>query len=72
MINLPPFFTTLKSFTGYDLMPTNGPAIVGETHKIYLDSTKAQKDLGWKPKEDIFDGLKKTVEYFAQIIERQS
>ena len=61
-------FTTLKSYTGYDLMPTNGPAIVGEVHKIYLDSTKAQIDLGWTPKEDILEGLKTTIDYYKNTI----
>ena len=65
-------FTTIKSFTNYDLTPINGPSIVGEINKIFLDSTKAQRKLGWKPVEDIFDGLKKTVEYYSNKDKRQN
>jgi UDP-glucose 4-epimerase len=65
-------FTTLKSLTNYDLTPINGPSIVGEINKIYLDSTKAQQKLGWKPDEDIFDGLRKTVDYYNQRDKRQN
>jgi UDP-glucose 4-epimerase len=61
-------FTALKSLTGYDLAPIHGPSIIGETKKIYLDATKAQKDFGWKPTEDIFDGLTKTVDYYKTIL----
>jgi UDP-glucose 4-epimerase len=33
-------------------------------HSIYFDSNKAQDDLGWIPKVDLFEGLKKTVASF--------
>jgi len=59
-------FTTLKNITGYQLAATHGPAKVGETRQIYLDATKAQKELGWKPTVDLEEGLQRTADYFKR------
>ena len=59
-------FTTLKRITGYRLSAVHGPAKVGETRQIYLDATKAQRDLGWQPSVDLEEGLQQTVEYFKR------
>lgn len=62
-------FAALRDITGYKRNPIHGPAKVGETSKIYLDASKARQDLGWSPQVELWDGLKKTVEYF-RIVER--
>ena len=59
-------FTTLKNITGYQLAATHGAAKVGETRQIYLDATKAQKELGWKPTVDLEEGLQRTADYFKR------
>ena len=59
-------FTTLKNITGYQPAATHGPAKVGETRQIYLDATKAQKELGWKPTVDLEEGLQRTADYFKR------
>ena len=59
-------FTALKRITGYRLPAVHGPAKVGETRQIYLDATKAQRDLGWQPSVDLEEGLQQTVEYFKR------
>jgi len=59
-------FNTLKNITGYQLAATHGPAKVGETRQIYLDATKAQKELGWKPTVDLEEGLQRTADYFKR------
>jgi UDP-glucose 4-epimerase len=59
-------FTTLKTITGYQLPGIHGPAKVGETRQIYLDATRAQKELGWKPTVNLEEGLQRTVDYFRQ------
>lgn len=59
-------FATLKRITGYQLPAVHGPAKVGETRQIYLDATKAQKDLGWQPTVDLEEGLQQTVDYFKR------
>lgn len=56
-------YTALKSITGYQKDVIHGPAILGETSKIYLDASKARAELGWAPTLSIEEGLTKTVEY---------
>ncbi len=57
-------FTGLAAITGYDLPANYGPAKVGETRHIYLDASKAKRDLGWAPVRSLEEGLRETVEYF--------
>ena len=57
-------YNLLKQITGYQQEPRHGPAKLGETRKIYLDASKAQRDFGWSKKIDLLVGLQKTVEYF--------
>ncbi len=51
----------LKDATGYELDAIHGPAKAGETFRIYLDITKAERDLGWRPEVSLRDGLMQTV-----------
>jgi UDP-glucose 4-epimerase len=44
--------------------PSYGPAKLGEVFKIYIDASKARRELGWEQKISLEQGLKKTVEYF--------
>lgn len=62
-------FSTLAKVTQYGLQVQYGPAKVGETRHIYLNASKAKKDLGWMPTISLEDGLTKTVEYF-KVVER--
>ncbi len=57
-------FTGLAEVTEYKLPANYGPAKVGETRHIYLDASKAKKELGWAPTRTLEEGLKETVEYF--------
>lgn len=57
-------FTNLAAITEYKFPANYGPAKVGETRHIYLDASKAGKDLGWVPTLTLEEGLKETVEYF--------
>jgi len=57
-------FSSLAKVTEYSHLVKYGPAKVGETRGIYLNASKAKKDLGWTPAVSLEDGLKKTVEYF--------
>jgi UDP-glucose 4-epimerase len=56
-------FFALARATGYSYPIRHGPAKVGETRHIYLDATKAAKELGWTPTITFEEGLKKTVSY---------
>jgi UDP-glucose 4-epimerase len=57
----------LKDLTGYRLEATHGPAKVGETYRIYLDASKARRELGWEPRVPLREGMAQTVEYFRSI-----
>ena len=57
-------FSTLTKLTGYALPAEHGPAKVGETRHIYLDASKAKKDLGWIPAITLEEGLEKTIEHY--------
>jgi UDP-glucose 4-epimerase len=63
-------FFALAKATEYPHPIQHGPAKVGETRHIYLDATKAEKELGWTPTLTLEQGLEKTVAYLrdaAQI-----
>ena len=62
-------FAALAKATGYALPAGYGPAKVGETRHIYLEASKARKDLGWSATVSLDEGMRKTVEYF-KIAER--
>jgi UDP-glucose 4-epimerase len=57
-------FAALQRITGYQQRALSGPAKLGETRYIYLDATKASRELGWSPQVPLEDGLAQTVEYF--------
>lgn len=57
-------FARLKALTGYPLPATQGPPKSGETFKIYLDASRAQSELGWRPRVSLEEGLERTVAYF--------
>ena len=59
-------YTNLKNITGYELSAKHGPVKVGETRRIFLEASKAEKELDWKPIVGLEAGLGETVEYFRQ------
>lgn len=54
----------LKKLTGFQGKIKNIEAIRGEVRDIVLDTSLAVKELGWKPKHSLKQGLKETVEAF--------
>ena len=57
-------FSQLKTIMAYSPEPNYGLARLGETFKIFLDSQRAQTELGWAPTVSLADGLCQTVDYF--------
>ena len=56
-----------------DIVPTDrpaqyGPPRAGDISKISLDSSAAERDLGWSPTTSFVNGLTKTVEAFRQAV----
>jgi UDP-glucose 4-epimerase len=56
-------FSVMSRLAGYDGQPTHGPSKPGETFKIYLDASKARRELGWEPLVDLEEGLSSTIDY---------
>lgn len=56
-------FEGLKAATAYPKPAVHGPAKLGETRMIYLDASKARRELGWEPAVPLQEGLTKTVDY---------
>jgi UDP-glucose 4-epimerase len=63
-ISINEIFARLKEITGYEREAVYGPPKLGEVFKIYLEASKAQRELGWVPQVGLVEGLKRTVEYF--------
>lgn len=63
-ISVNEIFTILKKMSGFKGDPKYVDAIQGEVRDIVLDTTLAQKELGWSPKYSFEEGLKETVDWF--------
>lgn len=55
-------YEKLQSATGFRKPANYSPDKPGEVYKIYLDATKAGKELGWEANVGLDEGLKLTVE----------
>ncbi len=55
-------FELLASETGYPGGPTHAPARTGEVQRIYLDASRAERELEWRPRVSFEDGIRRTVE----------
>jgi UDP-glucose 4-epimerase len=65
--NINEIYEKLKIIIGYELVVEHGPAKAGETRRIFLEASKADKYLNWKPTIGLEPGLRETVDYFRQI-----
>ncbi|WP_447979192.1 SDR family oxidoreductase [Candidatus Nitrospira bockiana] len=65
-------FRVLTEMTGAGFKGIHGPAKKGEQTRSVVDITRIRHDVGWEPKVDLQDGLKRTVEFFRQELERTS
>ena len=61
-------FELLQNITGYKWDPLYAPNRSGEVYRISLDSSRAQRELGWSPMTSLQEGLETTVDYFKQSI----
>jgi UDP-glucose 4-epimerase len=61
-------FRKLALLTGYDLEPNRGPARKGDVYRIALDNARALRDLDWRPRVSLEEGLSLTVDYFREQV----
>jgi UDP-glucose 4-epimerase len=59
-------FRMLAGLTGSPCKEVHGPAKPGEQMRSVVDPTKIKQELGWDPRVDLAEGLKKTVAYFQE------
>lgn len=59
-------FAYLRETIGFSFQPNYGPPRPGDLRKNILNCQKAKKYLEWQPKQDIINGLKKTVYWFRK------
>ena len=59
-------FELVGKYCRYTEAAVHGPPRAGDINRISLDSSKAERELGWSPQVDIEDGLKTTVEWFKR------
>jgi UDP-glucose 4-epimerase len=59
-------YLKIQELMGSPLGPEHGPAKPGEQRRSALDSTLAQKVLGWQPRTSLTEGLAQTVKAFQE------
>ena len=59
-------FALLAEETGYDRVPVHAPERPGDVRRIYLDVSKARRELGWAPEIDLPEGITRTVAALRQ------
>lgn len=64
-------FSLLKAATAYPLGPVFGPARPGEVSASYLDSRKAERELGWRADTPLSSGLQATVDFVREQLRVQ-
>jgi len=57
-------YQTLQGILGFEADPKYASSRTGEIKRVYLDSTKAQKELGWRQEISFKEGLRRTVDWF--------
>lgn len=59
-------FRMLKDTAGYEKEPVYGPPRPGDLRRSILNWSKADRELGWRPKVSLEEGLRKTVDWFRK------
>jgi UDP-glucose 4-epimerase len=60
----------LKQAAGSDVEPTLADLRPGELERSCLDTTRAQRELGWRATVEIADGLRRTYAALVEEFER--
>jgi UDP-glucose 4-epimerase len=65
-ISVSQIYAALKKHIAPHIDPLYAQERLGEIHRISLDSNKAQRELGWRPRVDLDEGIGRTVEYYRR------
>ena len=60
-------FDTLASVLGYKGKPIYAPVRKGEVYRISLNCGKASKELGWRPKLSLREGITRAADYYKKL-----
>jgi UDP-glucose 4-epimerase len=60
-------FRALAKLLSYGEQPIYAERRAGEVQRIYLDASRAQRVLGWTPKVEFEEGLRRTVEWYRGL-----
>ncbi len=58
-------FSNLAELTGFQLEPTAGPSRMGDQKLVRLECSRAREMLGWEPRIQWEEGLRRTYEWFS-------
>lgn len=64
-------FESVQEAVGAQIEPNFAPVRPGEVEHIALDATKAERELGWKWKVDLIDGVAASVKFYREMSERK-
>jgi dTDP-glucose 4,6-dehydratase len=67
-ITIKEFGEEIARLTGVEFKPTYQPLPQNDPMKRKPDITKAKEILGWEPKVDRAEGLRRTLEYFKDRV----
>jgi UDP-glucose 4-epimerase len=59
-------YEKLSTLLAFDNEPTYGAPMAGEMRAIYLNSGRAQRELGWQAKTSLDEGLMRTIAFFRE------
>ncbi|MCL7452269.1 MAG: NAD-dependent epimerase/dehydratase family protein [Anaerolineae bacterium] len=60
-------FRVLLEVAGQDVEPRRGPRRPGDARHSYLDTSKIERQLGWRAQVDLRQGLAQTWDYFGKV-----
>lgn len=60
--NINTVYEILQEATHFNKPASHGPDKPGEVYKIYLDASKAKRELGWQPTVPLAEGIHRTVD----------
>lgn len=66
LMDLAKLLTQIRGSGTYQVIPFPSERKVIDIGDYYADYASVQRDLGWKPKTPLKEGLRKTLEYFTQ------